>query len=153
MINAFKNLCVGKLEAIPNNFSFPLMRWLSGNPHNLEACEFINTKFFFIPPQMVFSLLNLTTKKGFTKYPKGLKAEKENKTTTLIKESIKTYHSWSELEYNKNLEVVEKFLSDKDFYQILNEKIGFSKEECKLLGLKYEVKKHEPRPTGLSAFM
>ena len=155
MLNAYKNLSTGNLAEVNKSFAYPLMRWLSGNPANLEACEYINTKFFSIPPEMVISLLYLSTKKGFVKYPKRVKDDKDDKFYELMRKSVKQLYSWSETEYTKNKVIIEPLFNDDEYVKSVAKQIGFSAQECKLAGIKIEVKKLEYKKpiVGLDAFM
>lgn len=146
LLDDWKNLGAGRVNEVNPSSAFPLLRWMSGKPDNLEACAYINEKFFYIPPKMVISLLYLTGKSGFFKYPKKSAEEKDDKFYILMKESTKKLYNWSELEYKKNKIVVEPLFNDEKYVQELATRLGFTKEECKIAGIKFEVKKYEYRP-------
>ena len=71
----WKNLNAKRLLDINPSSAFPLMRWMSGKPDNLQACSVIDELFFKIPPSMVISLLSASCVGGFLKYPKATKTE------------------------------------------------------------------------------
>ena len=152
MYNNWRTLCDGQPHLVDPKFAFPLMRWMSGKPTNLEACAWINTLFFKVPTDVVISLLHANCKGGFVKYPKKTKVVDDDK-EELFREKVKQLYHWSDSEYEKNISVT--YLID---VNDINKTIGLDKKECKILGVEYAERKYKfiadkPKPAGLDAFM
>ena len=153
MLNTFKALQAGRLMECQNQFAFPVMRWMSGAPENLEVCSLVDINFFRIKPEMVFSLLYQCPKKGFLKYPKKTKAESDER-EEIIERTVKKLYCWSDMEYEKNKRVIP---DTDEFITELNKIAGFDQKECKKLGIdfkkaeKYEFK-DKPKTKNIFEF-
>jgi hypothetical protein len=142
MLNTFKALQSQHLLQCEDKFAFPVMRWMSGAPENLAICEFANRHFFKLKPKILFSILSQCPKRGFLKYPKKTKA-KEDETLEILRPYLKQLYGWSDKELATNSSIVELLTDKPEFLQELNQKLGFSKEDCKKLGISYKVEKYE----------
>jgi len=142
MFNTFKALQAGRLDLCEDKFAFPVMRWMSGAVENLDICTKANIYFFKLKPKIIFSILACCPKKGFVKYPKKTK-EKENEILEILRPYLKKLYSWSDKELETNKQIINIMIDKEDFLQELNQKLGFTKEECKKLGINYKVEKYE----------
>ncbi len=140
MLDAFKNLKSGHLNAIDDNKLFPLLRWCSGSQTDLEWCSMVNRYLFFVDKEIIKGLLyiGLKDKNVFMKYPKGTKL-KEDRIFELKKELVKKYYFWSEQEFARNISNLEYI----NWLEVANA-LGCETKEYKLLGIKepkVEIKK------------
>jgi len=139
MLNSWKALNSGDLVNVDKNKAFPMMRWMSSKPDNLQSCARIDELFFSVPSTMVISLLYANCKGGFLKYPKATKID-DTDIEELIKKYLCKLNNWSAREYEKNKMVVNG-LNQKDLLDFLNKRVGFDKKECKIAGIDYTIKK------------
>ena len=142
MFNTFKALQAGKLDKCESKFAFPVMRWMSGAPENLSICSKADIAFYKIKPKMIFSLLAACPRKGFIKYPKKAKKQKDDFMDIIIP-YIKKQYGWSEREFANNKKIIEILLERPGYLEELNKLFGFNKAECKKLDIKYKVDKYE----------
>jgi hypothetical protein len=153
MLNTFKALQGYHLDKCEDKFAFPVMRWMSGASENLPICEFANRHFFKLKPKIIFSILSQCPKRGFLKYPKKTKA-KEDESLEILRPYLKQLYGWSDKELENNKAIIDILINKPEFLQELNNKLGFTKEECKKLGISYKVEKYEftAKPTAKNLF-
>jgi len=137
-----------KIGDIKDNTLYPSMMWFSNYWKNTKYCNFINKHFFFVNPKILLGLLSLTVDKNrkFIKYPKS-KQEKDKK-MEVIKPYLKKIYGWGEREFQFQVHLIN--LDDLTFIHEINKKVGFSKQECKILGIKlknFKVEKPKDNKT------
>lgn len=135
MIEDMTKLQKGLIEEINTQMLFPLLRWLSGRKDNLLICSYVNKMFFFVKPNILLHILHLNMK-GFGKYPKPSDTKSEK--IKIIEPYVSKYYKWSKNEFRKNIFWINKNIEDKLFLNMLNEMVGFEKDECKKLQLDFK---------------
>lgn len=154
LLDDWKALNSGKLSEINKNSAKPLLRWMSGKPENLQACERIEELFYSVPSEVVISLLYANCKGGFFKYPKKTPTPEDEK-WELVKKYLCQIYGWSGNEFEKNKQTINFNVA----INFIHQRVGLDKKECKVLGVDYgAVTKYKftdkPKPvTGLSAFL
>ena len=149
MINAFGNIMNETPNEVSDKFLYPLMIWFSGNYKNVHLCNKINKNFFWSKPKILKGMLSLGIDKGmrFIKYPKA-DAKEQDKKEEILKPILKGIYNYSDREYNIN----KKLLYSNLDLQELNRFAGFSKKECKVLGIEFktfDVDKNMNKQKGL----
>jgi hypothetical protein len=141
----------GKFDDIPSDQARFFVRHFSGNCRNLQACENIVKKFFYIKPRVVFSMIYFLCDFRYrNKYPKS--QHKKEYEEEIARKYLKLMYGWSDTEYDKNKSVLKL---NQDFFKDLHSKIGLTKEECKKLGIEVKVEKikiREKRENDLFSF-
>lgn len=150
MLNSFKNLRTGNLDACKNDHLYPILRWCSGSIIDLHFCQEINSCFFWLPDDLKksYMYLGLRDNSPFIKYPKGTK-EKTDKKEELKRELALRWLGWSEQELDRTPGTLERL----DFDEIATG-IGLENSQRKLLGLpivtvskiKKQKEKAKPKP-------
>ena len=136
MINAFKNIMNKKPEEVSNQKLYPLMLWFSNFYRNTKLCNYINKHFFFVKPEILKGLLSLAISRQarFIKYPKADKKDADDK-MKIIEPYLKKLYGWSNRVLREQIKIIDL---DMAFLENLNQKVGFGKKECKILGLEFK---------------
>lgn len=153
ILNSMIEISNGNFDKSHNQYLYPIIRWNSGNDRygampNFDVAYMCNRYMFFVPPKMIMSYLNLGLKFNrdsmgnkclFLKYPKS--TTKPNKKYDIIVKYLKHLYSWGQNDIEQNHKLIMSLLDDKVFLDWLNSKVGFEKDELKVLGLNRNINK------------
>lgn len=135
MFNFIRNLYEKSQPLNTDNNFHPLMlnKALSMHRANLKICDAMNRYSFYIPKdlwQMIVFLSIPQQRQPWDKYVKKKKAEEEK--IDFYYAALMKYFNWSGRELRQNLPCI-----DEEMKKTLARKFGFSKTECKLLGVEF----------------
>ena len=118
---------------VSDKMLYPLMMWFSNHYRNTPVCNYINKNFFTSKPKMLLGLLSLCVDKHqkWIKYPKADTKCKDDR-LDIVKPVFKKLFGWSDRVFE-----MQKNLVKEDDFAVLNEYYGFTKQECKKLGINY----------------
>jgi len=119
-----------------NNLPF-LVKYISNEPLNLGIATQLNKYLFWLDRNILKYALyfGLNKNKRYIKYLKITEKEDEYE---WLKSYIQELYDWSDKELKLNWNVVKILLQDINFKQELDNKFGFTKEECIKLNIEYK---------------
>jgi hypothetical protein len=141
MIEAMNKLKAGKLSEINTVLTYQLMRWCSGHYGNLKICNEANKLFYKLKPKYILSLLYFGIDKRIDriKYPKPTKIKNEK--IDILRKYLTKLYGWSNKEFNNEIIIINRLSNDTNYVNDLNKKVGFSQQECKIMGIEYKSTK------------
>ena len=151
LFDDLKNLYLFNNLHLINKSNLPfLVKYISNEPLNLGIATQLNKYLFWLDRDILKYALHFGVHKN-KRYIKYLKIEKQEDEFEWFKPYIQEMYDWSDRELKLNWDLVKILLQDIKFKQELDNKFGFTKEECNKLGVEY--KEPEFKKGGLSEWL
>ena len=137
LFDDLKNLYLfNKLDTI-NKSNLPfLIKFVSNEPLNLPISMQLNKYLFWMDRDILKYALHFGVNKN-KRYIRYLKVQEPEDEFEWLKPYIQQMYDWSDRELKLEWPIVRLLLQDIEFKKQLDTMFGFTKEECKKLGIEY----------------